>query len=170
MLQIYCGKGKGKTTAAVGLAVRAAGAGLKTAFFQFLKDGTSSEISILRTLDNVTVHCCEECRTFVSRLSDEEISSVTEKHNANLRLAYEMISCGKADILILDEFIGAYNKKLLDTELALRLIALKDSCEIVLTGREPDEKLLAAADYISEIAPVRHPFDKGISARKGIEY
>jgi len=170
MLQIYCGNGKGKTTAAVGLAVRAAGAGLRVAFIQFLKDGSSSEIDMLRSIGNITVRCCEECRTFVSKLSETEVSAVTAKHNANLRFAYDTISSGSADVVILDEFIGAFNKKLLDAELAMRIISMKEKCEIVLTGRAPDEKLLESADYISKIEPVRHPFTKGISARKGIEY
>ena len=170
MLEIYCGNGKGKTTAAIGLAVRAAGAGMKVAFIQFLKNGSSSEIEVLKSIGNITVRCCEECRTFVSGLDESEISAVTDKHNDNLRTACDMIRSGNADIVILDEFIGAFNKNLLDRKLALDIIGLKDRCEIVITGRSPDEMLLSAADYVSEINAVRHPFEKGVTARKGIEY
>ena len=76
MLHIYTGNGKGKTTAAVGLAVRACGAGLRVAVFQFLKNGSSSEISVLRSLPGMTVETCECCNKFVFRMSEEEKSAV----------------------------------------------------------------------------------------------
>ena len=170
MLQIYCGNGKGKTTASIGLAVRAAGAGLRVLFFQFMKNGSSSEIAVLRSISNINVYFCEECRTFTKNLIPEELATVKNKHDHNLEIALNMINSNSADLVILDEFISAFNKGLLDTELALSLIRLKDKCEIVLTGRDPDERLVAVADYISEINCVRHPFEKGIQARKGIEY
>lgn len=170
MLHIYTGNGKGKTTAAVGLAVRACGAGLRVAVFQFLKNGSSSEISVLRSLPGMTVETCECCNKFVFRMSEEEKSAVKKRHNEELSAAIELVRSGKADMLIMDELIGAFNMKLIDENNALLLTELAKDCEIVLTGRDPDERFIAAADYVSEIAPVRHPYEKGITARKGIEY
>ena len=170
MLHIYTGNGKGKTTAAVGLAVRACGAGLRVAVFQFLKNGSSSEISVLRSLPGITVEACKCCNKFVFRMSEEEKSAVEKRHNEELSAAIELVRSGKADMLIMDELIGAFNMKLVDENNALLLTELAKDCEIVLTGRDPDERFIAAADYVSEIAPVRHPYEKGITARKGIEY
>ncbi len=170
MLQIYTGNGKGKTTAAIGLAVRAYGAGLRVAVFQFLKNGSSSEISVLRKLSGMTVEACECCNKFVFKMNDEEKAAARTRHDEELSYAIELIRSGKVDILIMDELIGAFNMKLVDEEKALLLTELAKNCEIVLTGRDPDERFLKAADYISEIAPVRHPYEQGITARKGIEY
>ena len=129
MLHIYYGNGKGKTTAAVGLTVRAVGSGMKVAFFQFLKNGSSSEISILEELENVTVICCEECQKFTFAMNDLEKNEVTLCHNEMLRKAAEL-----------------------------------------MTGRNPSDKLKKRADYLTEMNAVKHPFDNGITARKGIEY
>ena len=103
-------------------------------------------------------------------MSEEEKSAVKKRHNEELSAAIELVRSGKADMLIMDELIGAFNMKLVDENNALLLTELAKDCEIVLTGRDPDERFIAAADYVSEIAPVRHPYEKGITARKGIEY
>ena len=87
MLHIYYGNGKRKTTAAVGLTIRAVGSGMKVAFFQFLKNGSSSEISILETLENVTVVSCEECKKFTFAMNDLEKNEVTLCHNEMLKKA-----------------------------------------------------------------------------------
>ena len=147
MLHIYYGNGKGKTTAAVGLTVRAVGSGMKVAFFQFLKNGSSSEISIL------------------------EKNEVTLCHNEMLRKAAELLRSNSVQLVVLDEFIDAYNKKLIDTELADDFINNDlSNGEIVMTGRNPSDKLKKRADYLTEMNAVKHPFDNGITARKGIEY
>lgn len=171
MLHIYTGNGKGKTTAAVGLAVRAAGADKSVTFIQFLKNGTSSEIEQLKKL-GITVACAESCNKFTSAMNAEELAALTEEHNALLRRAGKLIHDGKADMLILDEFIGAYNMELLDTVLAEKLIAdaLAAGCELVLTGRDAPQTLCSTADYITEMLPHKHPYDRGIPARKGIEF
>lgn len=171
MLHIYYGNGKGKTTAAVGLAVRAAGAGLKVAFFQFLKNGTSSEIAVLNKINSITIKCCNECSAFVSQMSDSEKNAVIARHNKQLSDAFSLIDNGMTDLIVLDEFLDAYNKNMLDRELADKLILnCPEAVELVLTGRNPDKKFLDSADYLNEITAVRHPYQKGISARYGIEY
>ena len=171
MLHIYYGNGKGKTTAAIGLTIRAAGSGMKTAFFQFLKNGTSSEISVLQKLENVIVICCEECNKFTFAMNDLEKSEVTLCHNDMLRKASELLVKGEVQLVVLDEFIDAYNKKLIDTELADNFINnVLSKGEIIMTGRNPSDKLKKRADYLTEMNAVKHPFDNGITARKGIEY
>ncbi|MCI5752764.1 MAG: cob(I)yrinic acid a,c-diamide adenosyltransferase [Oscillospiraceae bacterium] len=168
---IYCGDGKGKTTAALGLAVRAAGAGLRVHIVQILKGSPSSELESLKLLPNITVERLDKNYGFFSAMSDEDKRSVTERHDEMLRDAFRKMSDGDVDMLIIDELFAGYNYGLLDTALADRIVFERpDSCELVLTGRDPSERYLAAADYISEIKAVRHPYEKGLKARKGIEY
>lgn len=171
MLHIYCGNGKGKTTAAVGLSVRASGAGMKTAFFQFLKNGTSSEINVLNNTDNIKVFVCDKCNKFTFAMNEQELKDVSHQHTVMLKRAAELLSKGEVKLLILDEFLDAYNKKLIDIEYADYFIDnVISKGEVVMTGRAPTEKLKAAADYITEMTAVKHPYTKGVSARKGIEY
>ena len=171
MVHIYYGNGKGKTTAAVGLAVRAAGAGMKVAFLQFLKNGTSSEISILSALDNVTVICCEECKKFTFAMNDVEKAEVTQRHNEMLKTVSDFLSENAVQLVVLDEFIDACNKGLIDADLADSFIEKNlTKGEIVMTGRNPSDKLKKCADYLTEMTAEKHPYDKGIPARKGIEY
>lgn len=171
MLHIYYGNGKGKTTAAVGLAVRASGAGFKVGFFQFLKNGTSSEINILEKLDNISVVCCKACNKFTFAMNDNEKKAVADSHTDMLRKAIDMIENYNVQLVVLDEFLDAYNKKLIDTELAEKFVSeTAHKCEIVMTGRTPSELFKDNADYITEMSAEKHPYDKGITARKGIEY
>ncbi|WP_455529910.1 cob(I)yrinic acid a,c-diamide adenosyltransferase [Ruminococcus sp.] len=171
MLHIYCGNGKGKTTAAIGLTIRANGSGMKTAFFQFLKNGSSSEIGILEKLENNTVICCTKCTKFTFQMNDQEKQAISKVHTDMLMKACSLIENEGTQLIILDEFLDAYNKKLIDTVLADSFIKdCSDKAEIVITGREPPEHFMKAADYITEMKAVKHPFNNGISARKGIEY
>ena len=168
MFHIYCGEGKGKTTSAVGLAIRAVGAGKKVYFFQFLKDGSSSEISVLRKIDGINVKCCEVCSKFTFQMTEEEKRSVYDFHNSMLEEA-KSLSTDENALIILDEFCGAYNSGLVEKSLAENTV-FGSRAEIVITGRNPDDKFLSCADYVSEIKAVRHPYTKGVTARKGIEY
>ena len=171
MIHIYTGDGKGKTTAAVGLAVRASGAGKRVCFVQFLKNGTSSEIEQLRKL-GINVMCAESCNKFTYAMNEDELNDLIEDHDSLIREAGRLISKKQLDLLVLDEFIGAYNKELFDTINAEKLIALAsaEGCEVVMTGRNAPESLCGFADYITEMKAVRHPYEKGIPARLGIEY
>ena len=171
MLHIYYGNGKGKTTAAVGLAVRAAGAGMKVGFFQFLKNGSSSEIAVLKNIDNIKVFCCEKCNKFTFSMNEREIDEITQQHNEMLKKAAELLEKGDINLLVLDEFLDAYNKKLIDMEFADYFIDnIVNKGEVVTTGRTPTEKLRETADYLTEMTALKHPYNMGISARKGIEY
>ena len=170
MLHIYTGNGKGKTTAAVGLAVRAAGSGLKVYFLQLMKNGSSSEIMMLRKL-GINVRAAQSCCKFTFLMNEAERAAAAAEHNAILSEAAELIRTGSADLIVLDEFFCALSEELLDRELAERVV-LGDTAdtELVLTGRGDCSPFTEKADYITEMMPVKHPYDKGIAARKGIEF
>ncbi len=170
LVHIYCGDGKGKTTAATGLAVRAAGSGLNVVITQFLKNGTSSEFEILKKVPNITTVVCNVKGGF-SYLTDEKARQIyIKEHEKNLAVALELCKENKCDLLVLDEILGAAGCKLIDCAPLIEFIKDKDrKTEVVLTGRNPSEELIALADYVSEIKKVKHPFDSGIGARVGIE-
>ncbi len=170
LTHIYCGDGKGKTTAAMGLALRAAGCGAKVVIVQFLKDGDSSELNALRTLPNVTVISGKEVRGFSFTFTEEEKARVREGNNSRLREGIELCTSGKCDMLILDEAMGALFTQLLDRKMLVGFLKNRPKhIEIVMTGRNPDAELLELADYVSKIEKVKHPYDKGIPARAGVE-
>ena len=170
LIHLYCGDGKGKTTAAVGLSVRAAGAGLPVVFAQFFKTGSSGEISLLRQLPGVRVLVCAQNPGRFSRMTEDQRSQARENYAALLESAWQAAR-ENPGLLVLDECISACNHGLLDTE---KLAALLDSrpagLEVALTGRNPPALLADRADYITEMRKLRHPFDQGIRARRGIEF
>ena len=171
VLQIYCGDGKGKTTAALGLLLRAAGAGMRVHFVQFLKGGASSELVSLACLPGVTVRRCDRDYGFTFRMSDTDKAQITACHNTLLAEVQEVLTQCRAELVVLDEFFAAYNSRLLDTEQAEQLVrTCPASVELVLTGRNPAAQFLELADYVSDIHVVKHPYTKGVAARKGIEY
>lgn len=171
MLHIYCGSGKGKTTAALGLAMRAAGSGMRVDLVQFLKYGDESALEVIQSIPQITVLRCERRFGFTCQLTDTEKEALTVCHDQLLRKAMDRLFQGRTDMLVLDEFFAAYNYGLLDRTLANRLVFTgRDHAEIVLTGRDPEAKFLDAADYVSEIRDVKHPYRRGVPARRGIEY
>ncbi len=170
MLHIYCGDGKGKTTAALGLAVRAAGSGMRVHIAQLLKGSDTSELKALRLIPGITVARCERDYGFTFNMSSRDKLELTKCHNSLLADAKRLMEQG-TDMLIIDEFFAAYNYGLLDCSIADRLVFGRPSnAELILTGRNPSEKFIAAADYVSEINAVKHPYSTGTAARRGIEY
>lgn len=168
LTHIYCGDGKGKTTAAVGLAVRAAGAGFRVVFAQFLKNGRSSEMRILDAVDGIEVRLASEKAKFSFSMTDEEKAAARE---LNTRFLQELDIEG-VDLLVLDEAVNACRLGLIDAATLHRFVADKpDSLELVLTGRGPDDFLLAHADYVTRMECVKHPLaNEGVKARKGVEF
>ena len=166
LVHIYCGDGKGKTSAAVGLAVRAAGCGKRVVIARFLKTDNSGEVEILKKIPEVTLIPCRKTFGFV-RSMDEE----TKRECA----AYHKLA-EHADLVVFDEIMAAVNYGMVPERDVLEFLENRpgrdqtDGLEIVLTGRDPSEKLTAAADYVSEICKRKHPFDRGIMARRGVEY
>lgn len=169
LVHIYTGDGKGKTTAAVGLAVRALGRGLKVAFFQFLKDGHSGELEMLRQL-GAEVESGLPQRGFTWEIEEEAKRLLRELHEERLERAKDLSQ--SVDLLILDEIIGATSFGYADEAQLLELLDAKpEHCEVVLTGRSPLPSLIERADYLIEMSLKKHPFvDQGIEARAGIEY
>ena len=169
MVHIYCGDGKGKTTAAMGLALRMAGAGKQVLIGQFFKNGSSGEIRALKAVPGVeTVHC-ETVPGRYANMTPEQRAQARRDYTAYL---LELLERGKAaDLLVLDEVISALNRGIVPMEpVAAYLKAWGGEKEIVLTGRNPAQTLVDLADYVTEMRKEKHPFDQGVRARKGIEY
>lgn len=168
-LHVYCGDGKGKTTASVGLSVRAAGNGMKVLFCQCMKDGSSSEVEMLKKL-GITYRCCTKRFGFFWNMTEEQKKEAACAYTGLFEDVTKEASEGGYDLLVIDEFMSAYNHGMIDQKKALDfLLCRPEKLEIVLTGRDPGEEILKLADYVTEMRKVKHPFDEGIPARKGIE-
>ena len=167
LIHVYCGDGKGKTTAAMGLAVRAAGSGKKVLIGQFFKDGTSSELAVLRTVAGVTVYSAPAHYGRYAHMNGEQQESAREMYRAYLS---ELLRrSAEFDMLVLDEVFAACRYGMVNLD---ELLTYLDGAhpEVVMTGREAPEALVCRADYLTEMQKRRHPFDKGIPSRKGIEF
>lgn len=169
LIHLYCGDGKGKTTAALGLALRAAGAGKQVVFTQFFKDGSSSEIGPLAALPGVRVFHADTVRGFYRNMTPTQREQAGKDYTALFRQVTQ--AAQEADLLILDEIVSACNRGVVPEKLVTNFLQEKPArLEVVLTGRNPSAALLELADYITEMRKLRHPFDRGIGARKGIEF
>jgi len=170
LVHIYCGDGKGKTTAAVGLAVRCAGRGNKVLLVQFLKSRDSGELYSLAKLPDIEVMRGKESKKFTFQMNEEEKHALLIEHNKMFEQVLEKIKNGGYSLLILDEVIGALNAKVFEMPKLIEFLRHKpENLEVVLTGRNPALELVEIADYVSEMRKVKHPMDRGIMAREGIE-
>lgn len=170
LIHIYCGDGKGKTTAAMGLAARCSGGGGKVLIFQFLKGNTSGERAALEQLSDITILEGYENIKFSRAMNPQEKEQAVEYYHKKFNEIVEMVQEKTFQLLILDEVIAAVNLGFLEeTELITFIKRKPELLEVVLTGRNPSGSLLELADYVSNIEKVKHPFDKGIMARKLIE-
>ncbi len=166
MVHLYCGDGKGKTTAAIGLAIRAAGCGFEVKMLQFLKDGTSGEVKVLQKVPGIDLQHAG-IKTFTVNMTPEEKDRAKKRHRFLLQNAMQQ----QEGLLILDEILGAVESGTLDKEDLLWCLQKKSpDLELVLTGRKRIKEIENYVDYLSEIHPVKHPYEKGIPARKGIEF
>lgn len=171
LIHIYCGDGKGKTSAAIGLAIRAAGSGMNVLFSRFLKTEFSGELKILDQIPQITVLHLEKSYGFFRTLSEEQKEEVRKMYRMLWNNILDKIQKEDYDVLVIDEFMAAYNYGLIPNEEAVEFLKKKpEHLEIVLTGRNPDSVLTELADYVSRIEKVKHPYDQGILARRGIEY
>ncbi len=164
MLHLIIGEGKGKTSAAAGMALRAAGHGKTVLFAQFLKDGSSGEIGVLRGIDGITVAVPTVNHGFLFRMNEAQRQETAADYAAMLKT----ISENPAFLTVLDEALHALKGGLISRK-QLEPLLDRDG-ELVLTGYDPPEWLTARADYISEIRKLKHPFDSGLTAREGVEY
>ena len=169
MIHIYCGDGKGKTTAALGLICRHAGAGGRAVLAQFLKSLPTGELAALARLE-VPVYRNELPHGFFPNMSEEMKQTVREMHDHTLAEVTQLARANACSLLVLDELCAALSLELIDREAVLSLLDDHGNAELVITGRDPEEALLSRADYITEMKLVKHPYEKGVLARKGIEY
>jgi len=173
MVHLYYGDGKGKTTAAIGLSVRALGNRMPVVFVQFLKSKEVGEIRMLEKL-GAKVLRGKACEKFTFQMSDEEKRETRRISMSNFNSALEI--CAKLSkkspvLLVLDEICAAWNCDMVDRVDAEYLVTNPPECvEIVLTGRNPPAVFREKADYATEMKKEKHPFDKGIAARRGVEY
>jgi cob(I)alamin adenosyltransferase len=167
---IFTGDGKGKTTAALGMAVRAHGHGIPVAIIQFVKsDVQTGEFTALSRLPGVEIFVTG--RGFVPPESDPRFAEHRLAAQEGLRIASEAACSGRYGLVILDEGCYAVARNLIAEEFVLRLLKEKaPGVIVVLTGRGATEGLIAAADTVSEIRCVKHGFDTGLKATKGVEY
>ena len=170
MISLYIGSGKGKTTAAIGQAVRAHGAGFRVLFVQFLKGRHTSEVKSLERL-GIEVCRCEGVEKFFSFMEIDEKQSCAAAVLGCFERAVIASTSGEYQLIILDEILDAVKLNILtDSEIATFLKNRSENCEIVLTGRSAGSQVSSIADYITDMRKVRHPFDNGVQAREGVEY
>ena len=166
MLHIYHGDGKGKTTAAMGLALRMAGRGRRVVIAQFLKCGDSGERFALAKAEGVELLPLPDCLPFTFELTPEQWQQERERYAQMLRQLKERAA--RADLLVLDEVCDAVDVGLVELEAVLSLLDGYEG-EAVLTGRQGQAELLARADYVTRMEKQKHPFDRGVEARIGVE-
>ena len=166
LVHLYWGEGKGKTTAAMGLALRALGRGRAVAVVQFLKDGTSGELEPLVRL-GAAVYSGGGCNKFVPWMTPEERAQTARQNTEHLRRALSA-PCG---LLVLDEACAAWQLELVDRALLERAVLERPpGREVVLTGRDLAPWMARAAHYSTEMRCCRHPYQDGIPAREGVEF
>ncbi len=167
-IQVYTGNGKGKTTAALGLAMRAIGAGQKVFFAQFVKGLVYSEVKALQPLsDHITIKQYGlEC--FIYKAPTE---ADVEAARADLAEVAKVIASGRYDVVVLDEANIAMYYQLFSVEELMDILKRKpEACEVVITGRYAPQALLDCADLVTEMKEVKHYYTRGVEARKGIEF
>ena len=159
MIHVYHGDGKGKTTAAMGLALRMLAAGRRVVVVQFLKDGESGEVRLLAEHFGVPVFAGKVSDKFTWSMTSEELAATCELHDGNLASALAELEGAQEGLLVLDEAL---------VDRALDMSAR--GVEVALTGRAPSRKIVEKADYITEMRCEKHPYEQGICAREGVEY
>ena len=185
LVHVYTGEGKGKTTASMGLALRALGHGMKVYVIQFLKGGKhiGEVIASKKLLKNFTVkqfgRACPYSEQMEEGLIDcgncrhcfETDVKNKEKAKKGLELALSVVSSGKYDVVILDEINVVLHLKYLPQSAALKLIKKRHpETSIILTGRYAPKKIIEAADLVTEMKEVKHPMNRGVYGKRGIEY
>lgn len=169
LVQVYTGDGKGKTSAALGLALRAAGRGMQVYLIQFIKGGFDyGERHIVDQLPKVTLTAFGRGRFITEK---PPLAEDVRLASRALELAETVVASGEYDVVILDEICVALHLHLIALEKALKLVRTKPRhVELVLTGRNAPPEIVDVADLVTEMREVKHPFKKGVPPRKGIEY
>ena len=172
MIHVYYGEGKGKTTAAFGLVFRAVGQGKKVLVCQMLKDGKSGEILATKLyVGQVDIIEGYDFTGFADPSQKDEWERTQKQQQGKFEALLEKMEQGEYDLVLIDELCAAVNLGIITEEMLRQLLIKKPHhTEMVITGREPHPLLLEAADYLSKIECVKHPYEKGVPARKGIEW
>ncbi len=171
LVHIYTGDGKGKTTAVLGLCMRAYGRGMKVLFVQFLKGAYTGEVETIKKLEPEFMICRgEEIKKFTCDMNEKELLQAKEVQNRILKYAADEIGKNKWDIIVLDEIMAAISTGMVNLKDVEDLVKSKpEKLEIVMTGRNAPDVLICLADYVSEIKAIKHPMDNGTKARIVIE-
>ena len=182
MIHLYCGDGKGKTTAAVGLTVRAAGCGRNVLFIQFMKGQKTGEINVLEKLENVRVlragsggDADGHNKKFTFQMNAQAKAASAADNAALFENAERAASDDKTDMIVMDEAVTAVERGMLEeTRVRTFVESFSEvsggSKELVMTGAVPEAWMIYAADYVTDMEKIKHPFDRGVSAREGVEY
>jgi len=170
LLQVYTGDGKGKTTAAFGLAFRAYGRGFKVAVVQFMKTWVTGEVQLAETLENFHIKRIDTSPKFTWEMNEAELEELRLEIRKGFDYVRNLLKENKYDLLVLDEINHIIIKEFVSKEEILEFIDSKpDTLEIVMTGRNAPDWLMEKADLVTEMKCIKHPFEKGIPARVGIE-
>ena len=172
LIHIYTGNGKGKTSAAVGLGMRAYGRGLKVLMVQFLKGAETGEIFTIEKLGSgFLLQRGKEVKKFTWNMNEEELNDLKQSMSELFKASVESASKSECDVLIWDELLGAISTGLIEINEVISFLKNKpEGLEVIMTGRNAPKELVDISHYVSEINAAKHPFDKGIKARMGIEY
>lgn len=172
LVHIYTGNGKGKTSAAVGLGMRAFGRGFKVLMVQFLKGSETGEMFTIEKLGpGFVLKRIKEVKKFTWNMNELELKELKLSMQELFKDAVRSVSNSEFDMLILDELLGTVSSGLMEVKDVIEFIKTKpEKLEVIITGRKAPKELIEVSDYVSEINAVKHPFESGIKARKGIEY
>ncbi|MBQ8814381.1 MAG: cob(I)yrinic acid a,c-diamide adenosyltransferase [Lachnospiraceae bacterium] len=174
LVHIYHGYGKGKTTAAIGLAVRAAGNDIPVVVVRFLKTDRSGELAVLEKISQIHLIPTEKNFKFAFCMSDEEKAEAGRLCTKMLESAFDKayaLAAGGKTLLVMDEVLDAVNCGFVEKQRLIRLLNERpEGLEVVMTGRNPAAEQVELADYVTEMKKEKHPYDQGIMARKGIEF
>lgn len=171
MKHLYFGDGKGKTTAAVGIAVRASGSNLKVLFVQFLKTEFSGERHVLSHTENVTLTLCPADLKFTFQMNEKEKAQAAKIFKGIFDRSVTLALTEKYDMVVFDEIIDAINAEMLtESEVVEFITNAPSSMEIIMTGHNPSQKMIDLCDYVTEFKKIKHPYDRGITGRIGVEF
>lgn len=170
-LHLYTGPGKGKTTAAFGAALRAAGHGERVIIAQFLKDGTSGEVTAARAVPGITIWPVPPVQGFTFQMTETQLAATAAQQTAAAAALGEAVQKDPPFLLVLDELCAAITTGLVPQDTAQALVSGALSvCEVIVTGRDAPAWLRDQAAYLTEMQAVRHPWEQGLNARPGIEW
>ena len=171
MIHVYYGDGKGKTTAAVGLAARAAGSNMKVLFVQFLKTEFSGERHALSHTENITLTFCPLELKFTFEMDEKEKAQAAKVFKGIFDSSVTTALTERYDMVVLDEIFDVINCEMITEAEVFEFVANAPvSMEIVMTGHNPPERFIDIADYVTEFKKIKHPYDRGITGRIGIEF